>query len=133
MSNWGLRDTQEPFPTEGNENAQDLNDANDHTDNTHGHTDVDASVTKKGDPLAEIRVEIEKAGWTKPEVYDYSSMTGVDNEYKWSSAGRVYCWDGQEGDLGPEYKDLEDELFGPEKERRIQTGHDLTALVSIDI
>jgi hypothetical protein len=82
---------------------------------------------KKEDQYAGVRAQIEQAGWVKPESYDYTSMSAIDREYQWGSAGKVYHWDGQTGDIGPEFPELELELFGPESERRIQAGHDFTA------
>jgi len=130
--NWGMSGLRGALPLDdsnhfGNSNGT-TNDQMENA-NSFGEADANGASTTKNDSLTEARQEFEKAGWVKPERYDYTSMTEIDREYQWGSAGRVYHWDGQEGDVGPEYKDLEDELFGPEEDRKVQTGHDFTALV----
>lgn len=47
--------------------------------------------------------------------YDYEELIAGQGEYEGNA--RVYAWDGEEGDLGPEYPELELEIFGPPDER----------------
>lgn len=62
---------------------------------------------------------------TKPTGYDYAAFTGRDG-HMWESNAKVYEWDGQEGDIGPEFPELEMQLFGDPK-YRAKEGIDFTA------
>src|SRR5690348_6780940 len=44
----------------------------------------------------------------------------VGGEREWAGNARVYEWDGEDGEIGPEFPDLELELFG-EPSRRGET------------
>lgn len=48
--------------------------------------------------------------------YDYENFAERMGE-DYDGNKRVYAWDGEEGDIGPEFPDLEVELFGPVEER----------------
>jgi len=52
-----------------------------------------------------------KYGWNDPVAHDYAELTRADAA-KWDGNARVYYWDGETGDIGPEFPELEDELFG---------------------
>ncbi len=58
-------------------------------------------------------------GWVPATPYDYKAY-GKDGEHEWESNAAVYEWDGDTGDIGPEFPALEVELFGEPGER---TGH----------
>jgi ATP-dependent RNA helicase DDX3X len=51
------------------------------------------------------------AGWVQASAYDYNAY-GKDAEHTWDSNARVYEWDGENGDIGPEVPELEIQLFG---------------------
>jgi hypothetical protein len=125
--NWGMSDKQAALPAEAISNNQGFGDSNGDVIGANSNDAADVSTTTKDDDRAKAREEVKKAGWVEPERYDYTSMTAIDREHHWGSAGKVYHWDGQEGDLGPEFPELEVELFGPEEDRKMQTGHDFTA------
>lgn len=42
---------------------------------------------------------------------DYKAF-GPDAFHEWEGNAKVYEWDGEEGDIGPEFPALEVELFG---------------------
>lgn len=48
---------------------------------------------------------------TEQTGYDYEAFAGRDN-HDWEGNAKVYEWDGQEGDIGPEFPELEVQLFG---------------------
>lgn len=54
--------------------------------------------------------------------YDYDDFTVRGGEYDGNA--RVYHWDGEEGDVGPEFPELEHELFGPPDQRDEPTAAD---------
>jgi ATP-dependent RNA helicase DDX3X len=62
---------------------------------------------------------------TAPTSYDYDAYTGRDG-HAWESNAKVYEWDGQEGDIGPEFPELEMQLFGDPK-HRAKEGIDFTS------
>ncbi|KAK4102079.1 DEAD-domain-containing protein [Parathielavia hyrcaniae] len=49
--------------------------------------------------------------WVAVTPYDYSAY-GTNEGHEWEGNARVYEWDGEEGDIGPEFPALEIELFG---------------------
>jgi ATP-dependent RNA helicase DDX3X len=54
-----------------------------------------------------------RGGWVPPTAYDYSSYGADASSYNdWDGNARIYEWDGDQGDLGPEVPELEVELFG---------------------
>jgi len=64
-------------------------------------------------------VNFQDQGWSHPEAYDYSN-----EEAPFDGNAVVYHWDGEEGDIGPAYPELEILLFGPEDDRKIRRGID---------
>ena len=67
------------------------------------------------------------SGWAQAQPYDYSS----DN-HTWDGNARIYEYDGEDGEFGPEFPELEDQLFGPATSR---SGHgiDFSKYVSLAI
>lgn len=55
--------------------------------------------------------------------YNYAEFGDRDGEYEGSA--RVYHWDGVEGDIGPEFPELELEIFGPIDQRGDNFGPDI--------
>jgi len=65
--------------------------------------------------------------WAQPEAYNYTEYDSTGEQRRdWDGNARVYEWDGEEGDIGPEYLDLEVELFGPIEERTQVKGIDFS-------
>ncbi|KAI1335347.1 P-loop containing nucleoside triphosphate hydrolase protein [Xylariaceae sp. FL0016] len=62
--------------------------------------------------------------------YDYS---GGGEGRVWESASKVYEWDGEEGDLGPQHPELEVMLFGNLEERGDIYGIDFTKYDRIEV
>ena len=60
-------------------------------------------------------------GWVQAMPYDYTD--NQNNE--WEGNTRVYEWDGEEGDIGPEHPELELQLFG-DPDTREHHGIDFT-------
>ena len=66
-------------------------------------------------------------GWIQPEAYDYSNYESSREQRRdWDGNARIYEWDGEEGDIGPEFPELEVELFGPPTERKQVKGIDFS-------
>ncbi|CAJ2504234.1 Uu.00g116280.m01.CDS01 [Anthostomella pinea] len=74
-----------------------------------------------------------QAGWVEQTAYDYEDLANKDAEgVTWESAARVYEWDGEEGDLGPEHEELERILFGEPHDREPQ-GIDFSKVAEIAV
>lgn len=54
--------------------------------------------------------------WVEKTAYDYQEV----GDRNWDGNARVYEWDGEEGDIGPEHPELENILFGRPDERNPQ-------------
>ncbi|POS77715.1 DEAD box RNA helicase-PL10B [Diaporthe helianthi] len=71
-------------------------------------------------------------GWAPSQKYDY-------DQYADSRGGdfdgnkRVYYWDGQEGEIGPVFPELEVELFGPADKRELPSGIDFSSMAPVDL
>lgn len=63
--------------------------------------------------------------------YDYESISNRLGEYDGNA--RVYHWDGEEGDIGPEFPELEAELFGPPDKRDLPQGLDFSRYAIADL
>jgi ATP-dependent RNA helicase DDX3X len=63
-------------------------------------------------------------GWVEARPYKYDEY-GKDGNHEWDSNAKVYEWDGETGDVGPEYPELELELFGA-PEARVSHGIDFS-------
>lgn len=67
----------------------------------------------------------EPINWVNPVPYDYTAYAKNDSgDHKWDSNAKVYEWNGEEGDIGPEFPDLEIELFGQPDKRQDGRGID---------
>ena len=63
--------------------------------------------------------------WVTPIPYQYNTdNNGRGANTEWAGSACIYEWDGEEGDVGPEYPALEDQLFGPLEERKEVRGLD---------
>lgn len=67
--------------------------------------------------------------WSKPVGYDYTTMDGPERGNFFDGNARVYEWDGEEGEIGPEHPELELELFGNPEDRTEVKGLDFSAYV----
>jgi ATP-dependent RNA helicase DDX3X len=63
-------------------------------------------------------------GWAQATPYDYEAL-GNKGNHDWDGNAKVYEWDGEEGDVGPEHPALEIELFG-EPGNRVKQGIDFS-------
>ncbi|RYP66816.1 hypothetical protein DL771_007614 [Monosporascus sp. 5C6A] len=54
--------------------------------------------------------------WVEKTAYEYEEV----GDRNWDGNARVYEWDGEEGDIGPEHPELENILFGKPEERNPQ-------------
>ncbi|EAA35674.1 DEAD-domain-containing protein [Neurospora crassa] len=69
-------------------------------------------------------------GWVEAEPYHYDEF--ANRETEWDGQARIYEWDGEEGDIGPELPELEDQLFGP-VEQRGRRGIDFSAIAELQL
>ncbi len=80
-----------------------------------GASDGAFDTTKMQAALPTNGTEVKKpetpAGWVKPIPIDYEAY-GKDGEHDWDGNAKVYEWDGETGDIGPEFPALEAQLFG---------------------
>ncbi len=96
----------------------------DTTNNGHGEkTEKDTTVNNQ-----EIKLSDEPGQWGKVTPYDYEGLTNRDNT-TWDGNARIYEWDGEVGDVGPEYPELEIMLFGQPGDRE-HHGIDFTKQVT---
>ena len=60
-------------------------------------------------------VNFQEQGWVQPQAYNYQPADAPT----YDGNAVVYTWDGEHGEVGPEYTELEEMLFGPEEERKL--------------
>lgn len=90
--------------------------------------DTSAPAGPTDTPTAETGANPEWAAKDRT-AYDYESLAARSGEYDGNAS--VYHWDGEEGDIGPEFPELENELFGPPEKRVLPVqGIDFSTLVS---
>lgn len=72
---------------------------------TDGQAEKDAFLAKARD-----------AGWSETTAFDYNAYqrSGGENAPEWMANAKVYEWNDEFGDVGPEIPQLEDMLFGSE-------------------
>jgi len=105
-----------------NGNADTWGNSNGDTQHANGHGNFDTSGLQAALPddqnngasndsapplVVEQIVPPQLPGWVQATPYDYT-----DSQNEWDADARVYEWDGEEGDIGPEHPDLELQLFG---------------------
>ncbi|KAH9884852.1 P-loop containing nucleoside triphosphate hydrolase protein [Xylariomycetidae sp. FL2044] len=95
-------------------------------DNTHANGWGDNSESESKAALLEANTQDEAvaekkeyrskpiAPWVEPTPNNYNE---TDEGREWEGNARIYEWDGQEGDIGPEHPELENVLFGAPDER----------------
>lgn len=69
-------------------------------------------------------------GWVEATPYQYDEFANQNTE--WDGQARIYEWDGEEGDIGPEFPELEVQLFGPVEERG-RRGIDFSAIAELEL
>ena len=67
----------------------------------------------------------ENSGWAERRAYDYDNL-GRPGDGDWDGNARIYEWDGEEGEIGPEHPELELMLFGPSDRREPTQGIDFS-------
>ncbi|KAK4165751.1 putative ATP-dependent RNA helicase [Cladorrhinum sp. PSN259] len=72
-----------------------------------------------------------KDGWAKPEAYKYDELAN-DADHDWEGNARVYEFEGEIGDVGPEFPDLELQLFGDSTIRKSE-GIDFSNITSLEL
>ncbi len=101
-------------------------------DAKNGHANGTEHGSIKGDEVQEeqkaaLLEKARAAGWVDRQAYNYDeyrSTAGTD----WESNARIYEWDGETGEVGPELPELELELFG-DPNNRMSAGIDFSKLV----
>lgn len=96
---------------------------------TNGSGDASATATDTTGGLSrdELIQRARDHGWAERQAYDYERFNGAGNNADgYHGAARVYEWQGDYGDVGPEIPELETILFGDEFQMR--RGEHLEAL-----
>ncbi len=97
--------------------------------NHTGNSNHNGNIKPNGNNQSEIStaaMSTEPGHWGEATPYDYEGLNSRDNT-TWDGNARVYEWDGEMGDVGPEYPELEIVLFGQPGERE-HHGIDFTKL-----
>jgi hypothetical protein len=118
---WNTADIKSALP-DGNHGANGTNDSNGAGSGNPttgvGNYTIDSS-TKAPDGRRSAGND-----WAVPVAYDYGEPDMA--QVSWEGNAPVYAWDGQEGDFGPEYPELELELFGDPASRKEVRGIDFS-------
>ena len=88
------------------------------------------NVEKPPPPPVEQIIPPKLEGWVQAAPYQYDELANGNTE--WDGQAVIYEWDGEEGDIGPEYPDLEVQLFGPVEERG-RRGIDFSAIAELQL
>ncbi|KAI1408076.1 P-loop containing nucleoside triphosphate hydrolase protein [Hypoxylon sp. FL1857] len=96
---------------------------------SHGWDVSDMKAALPEQAAAPARPEKPIGDWGKPIAFDY---TETDVGREWGGNGVVYEWKGDEGDVGPENKNLEIQLFGHPDER-YGAGVDISKITEITV
>lgn len=141
MADWGTKDMATALPEVAtNPNPNPTRDAS--TQNTEKVNPQEYGWVKK------VSYDYETYNKTNKEIHEANEAAGAvgsgdavathapgidgddEPDYNpggWASSARVYEWDGDIGDIGPEHPDLEKELFGAAT--RTHTGIDFSVYV----
>lgn len=135
MSDWGTGPSAGAGNDWGNSNDNSNDNwgaTNDDTNNGADNDSFDTSQLKEALPPPPPVVQVVPEaldGWVRPTAYDY---TDSREDVPWENNARIYEWDGEEGEIGPEYPELELQLFGDPANRE-HHGIDFTRFVSTSI
>ncbi|KAK3335726.1 P-loop containing nucleoside triphosphate hydrolase protein [Cercophora scortea] len=89
----------------------------------------DGAESQAAEPVRlEQKIPPKLEGWVEAAPYDYNNTAPVE----WDGNSRVYEWDGEAGDVGPEYPELELTLFGDPANRE-HRGIDFSKIASIQL
>lgn len=111
---WNTSGMRSALPNEGAHGAQPAADTQAaHIDPQGGHEA--ATGAADGQENATAMAE----GWVDAQPYNYEAYS-VDSSATWDGNARVYEYDGESGEVGPEVPELELQLFGEADNR---TGH----------
>lgn len=94
----------------GDTNGEGVNTADNHTNGAAPGAGADPGAA------AERGANTEWAGHGQAK-YNYDEFASRGGLEDFEGNARVYYWDGEEGDVGPEFPELELELFGPPDQR----------------
>ena len=128
-NNWGAA----PAATKAEAGAWGTSDLRSALPETNGHNGADHhSVNgEKGAPAPIEQVQPPKLeGWVEATPYHYDEF--ANRETEWDGQAPIYEWDGEEGDIGPEFPELEVQLFGPVEERG-RRGIDFSAIAELEL
>ncbi|AEO65101.1 uncharacterized protein THITE_2043513 [Thermothielavioides terrestris NRRL 8126] len=89
-----------------------------------------AALPANGNNTADKKPEA-PPGWVAATPYDYNAYAD-SGAHEWESNAAKYEFDGETGDVGPEFPDLEIELFG-EPGTRAKEGIDFSKIASIEL
>jgi len=83
--------------------------------------------SENGETAAEITPVVQNipkpcGNWIAPTPYDYTG----ESPPTWDGNASVYEWDGIHGEIGPEFPELEIQLFGKPAEREESQGIDFS-------
>lgn len=124
MSDWDSKDTGEP---KGDESWSTTSAAAPEQPTPEHRVDESTFVKNDGavpdTTLAEPGANPDWAAQGRTQ-YDYENYNDRGGEYDGNA--RVYHWSGDEGDIGPEFPELEAELFGPPEKRDLPQGIDFS-------
>ncbi len=76
----------------------------------------ETKITKSEEDDKPVVLSEEPGHWNQVMPYDYDGLNTRENT-TWDGNARVYEWDGEHGDVGPEYPELERILFGTPEDR----------------
>lgn len=89
-----------------------------------GQGSADEAKNEDGE-TANAKRRAQELGWTDMDPYDYVKYTAQTSKgHAWESNAAVYEWDGEHGEIGPEFPELEKDLFGTMRGGRMAVGLD---------
>lgn len=93
---------------------------------TFDTADMKSALPEEQTPVepADPRVQNHFPASAAGAAHDYDKFS-KEAETEWESGAACYEWDGEEGDVGPEFPELELQLFGS-PENRISQGIDFS-------
>jgi ATP-dependent RNA helicase DDX3X len=112
---WGTGDLASALPEVSHDGFGNGNEAE------NGHEDGNGEGASNIVPVVQVVPEALK-GWVRPTAYDYTG----EAPREWEGNAAVYEWDGETGDIGPEYPELELQLFGNPAELTSSHGIDFS-------
>jgi hypothetical protein len=110
-SAWDTNGLKKALPTGTNGHA--ANGTNGHVENgISDDVDQNGGDHAVDDEKVATAEKAKAAGWVEPTPYNYKVDSERTQLGDWEGNARVYEWDGEHGDVGPELPELELELFG---------------------